>query len=135
MLFGRIGVAVAVAMTCGVACAEGDEGSGRLSAGSMRGTEVVIDGIAYLPDRIEVTTGDEVTWMNEDDVLHTVTSGTQAEQGVPGVSKGTDAKPDGSFDARLDGANTRSSFTFDEPGTYEYYCSVHVGMVGEVVVN
>jgi len=27
------------------------------------------------------------------------------------------------------------SFTFEEPGTYEYYCSIHPYMTGTVIVE
>jgi plastocyanin len=96
---------------------------------------VTIEGIAYSPAEIKVAPGTTVTWTNDDDVLHTVTSGHQAEQGVPGVSEGKDARPDGTFEGQLDGESTTFEFTFDESGTFAYYCDVHVGMVGEVVVE
>ena len=130
VLFGRKAAAVSIRVLVP---------AGLLLAGCSGGGAaprvVEIDGIAFLPDRIEIDAGTEVTWTNHDDVLHTVTSGRQAEQGIPGVSDGTSARPDGTFDARLDGARSGFTFTFERPGTYDYYCSVHVGMVGRVIAR
>ena len=128
---------VAVALVLGSllgSCSGGDDPDGGAEAVAT-GETVTIEGIAYSPAELKVPAGTTVTWTNDDDVLHTVTSGRQAEQGVPGVSDGKDARPDGTFDGELDGAGTTFEFTFDEPGTYAYYCNVHVGMVGEVVVG
>ena len=132
---------VAVALVLGSllgACSGGDDTGGNAETGGEAGAtgeSVTIEGIAYSPAELQVDAGTTVTWTNDDDVLHTVTSGRQAEQGVPGVSEGKDPRPDGTFEGQLDGESTTFEFTFDEPGTYAYYCDVHVGMVGEVVVE
>ena len=63
--------------------------------------EVVIKGVAFVPAAIEVDAGTEVRWVNEDAVDHTVTSGIQRKQGVPGVEEDQPARPDGLFDERL----------------------------------
>lgn len=92
--------------------------------------------IAFKPASLEVSVGTEVTWTNMDDqVRHTVTSGEPGDGGVPGVSEGESARPDGTFDGDLPDAGDTFSFTFDEPGTYMYFCRVHPSMTGEVVVT
>jgi plastocyanin len=35
----------------------------------------------------------------------------------------------------MDGADATFAFTFDEPGTYAYFCRVHQSMTGEIVVR
>ena len=97
--------------------------------------DVVIKGVAFVPADIEVAVGAEVTWTNEDAVDHTVTSGVQREQGVPGVEEDRAARPDGRFDKNLPEEGDTLSFTFDEPGTYAYYCGVHASMTGEITVE
>jgi plastocyanin len=129
----RVAVALVLVSLLG-ACSGGDDAEGD-DAAAPGGETVTIQGIAYSPAELEVEAGTTITWTNEDDVLHTVTSGRQGEQGVPGVSDDTDPRPDGTFEGQLDGKDTTFEFTFDDPGTYAYYCDVHVGMVGEVVVN
>jgi len=105
------------------------------SQSSSPANEVVIKGIAFAPSQLEVEVGTKVTWVNEDDVDHTVTSGIQRKQGVPGVEKDKPAQPDGTFDENLPGRADTFGFTFDEPGTYAYFCDVHASMTGEVIVR
>lgn len=90
---------------------------------------------AYDPAALEVAPGTTVTWTNEDDILHTVTSGEGPEQGVPGVSEDDAARPDGLFEGPLEDRGAAFSFTFTEVGTFVYHCAIHVGMKGEVVVR
>lgn len=94
----------------------------------------VVD-FAYDPAALEVTPGTTVTWTNEDDILHTVTSGKGPEQGVPGVSEDEVAQPDGLFEGSLEDRGAAFSFTFTEVGTFVYHCAIHAGMKGEVVVR
>jgi plastocyanin len=76
-----------------------------------------IDNFTFAPARLTVKAGTTVTWRNEDDIPHTVTSATRLFK-----SKALDT--DDSF-----------SFTFTEPGTYEYFCSLHPRMTGTIVVE
>ncbi|MGH2751352.1 MAG: cupredoxin domain-containing protein [Actinomycetota bacterium] len=102
---------------------------------SSPASEIAIRGIAFVPATFEVDAGTEVTWVNKDPVDHTVTSGIQREQGVPGVEKDKPARPDGRFDESLPEQGDAFTSTFDEPGTYTYYCDVHAGMTGEIEVE
>lgn len=77
---------------------------------------VTIDSYSYNPQSITVKTGTEVIWENEQSVTHTVTS----EEDV--------------FDSGDIGQGESYSYTFEEPGTYDYYCTIHPSMEGEVVV-
>ena len=99
------------------------------------GVEVAVRTFSFVPRTVRVDAGTSITWTNEDKVLHTITSGTQKEQGVPGVSETVPARPDGVFHEPLDGAGSTASVTLSEPGTYAYYCAIHAGMVGEIVVR
>lgn len=124
----------------GVACSSGSEPSdgsgGSTGAAGSKGTAVEVVNVAYSPSSLEVAPGTEVVWTNQDDsVRHTVTSGVPGTDAVPGVSKGKPARADGAFDGDLADAGAEFTFTFDEPGTYEYFCRVHPSMTGEVVVR
>lgn len=103
-------------------------------AEASSGAQVAIEDFAFAPKRIKVSAGDAVTWTNKDDILHTVTSGRGQKQGVPGVTENKDAKPDGMFDQEVDFEET-FEFTFDDAGTYAYFCAIHPGMVGTLVVE
>lgn len=102
---------------------------------AAEGIEVTIGGFAFEPSRIEIDQGTSVIWTNRDAILHTVTSGTGQEQGVPGVSKDKAARPSGLFDQELDGEGSTFRFTFEDRGEFGYFCAIHAGMTGVVVVN
>lgn len=103
--------------------------------GSAEAAEVTLQTFRFEPGEIEIAVGETVTWTNNDDILHTVTSGIGQEQGVPGVSKNKDAKPDGLFDQQMDGVGATFEFTFEEAGKYDYFCAIHPGMTGKVIVR
>ena len=75
----------------------------------------------YQPRNLVVPNGTTVRWFNYDLDYHTVTSTTG---GVP----------DGRFDSGRINQYDSWAFTFDTPGTYEYYCTPHPYMVGSVTV-
>jgi len=76
----------------------------------------------YIPYHVTVSTGEEITWSNDDTAAHTVTSG------LPGA-------PDGLFDSSLFMAGGTYSVTLDESGDYDYFCMVHPWMIGKITVN
>ncbi len=77
----------------------------------------------FLPYEVSINVGDTVTWLNDDTAAHTVTSGTAADG------------PSDVFDSSLVMAGSSFSFTFNEAGTYEYFCMVHPWMEGFVIVG
>ena len=77
----------------------------------------------YLPYEITVSTSTTVSWSNDDFTAHTVTSRTM------------DNKIDNVFDSGLFMAGDVYEFTFDESGTYNYFCIIHPWMTGIVNVN
>ena len=77
----------------------------------------------YIPFEATVPVGTTVTWINDDSAAHTVTSGTVADG------------PDGLFDSSIFMAGDTFEYTFDESGTYDYFCIVHPWMVGKVTVS
>jgi|GEM_PF-1074286 len=92
------------------------------------GSSSLTDG-AYRPNPIEVNTGDTVTWINDDLTSHTATSGNP-ESGSTGIFGGTDDSPE-----IIGPEGDTQSFTFDEAGEFEYYCTLHPSMVGTVIVT
>ena len=77
----------------------------------------------YLPYSLEIQVQDTVSWDNVDSAAHTVTAGSSADG------------PTGVFDSSLFMAGTTFEFTFDDAGTYPYFCMVHPWMTGEIIVN
>jgi len=78
---------------------------------------VTIDNFSFLPQTLTVPVGTKVTWINRDDIPHTVLS----------VDKTTIVSP------ALD-TDEKFSYTFTAAGTNDYYCSVHPHMKGKVIV-
>jgi plastocyanin len=115
-----------------------DEGNGNNGDGNRGIYDVVIpDGAAWSetiserfhPSELTVPAGSDVTWINDDDLPHTVTSGNKATYGSNGYT------PDGKFNSDNLEHGDSFSFHFAEPGRYEYYCTSHPWMSGVVMVK
>ena len=77
----------------------------------------------FLPYSLEVRVFDTVIWNNIDTAPHTVTSGS-IDDGSSGV-----------FDSGLLMSGDTFEFTFNETGTFDYFCIVHPWMTGVIIVN
>lgn len=88
----------------------------------------------YSPPVLTISSGDTITWINSDREVHTVTSGEGIDRGQlsQGIMQG---KADGYFDSGPFKPGQSWSFTFDKPGTFYYFCTIHPWMVGAVVVS
>ena len=86
------------------------------------GSTITIRLFQFQPSQLDVKAGTTVTWINQDDIIHPLTSGTPD-------------KPDGRFASRLSGKEGAFSFTFAEPGTYPYFCNRHHSMTGQIRVK
>jgi plastocyanin len=78
---------------------------------------ISIDNFAFSQPSVTVPVGTKVTWVNHDDMLHTV------------ADEGKSFKSD-----PLDSGDS-FSHVFDKPGTYKYFCSLHPHMTGTIVVQ
>ena len=76
-----------------------------------------IDNFAFAPAELSVAPGTTVIWTNHDDIPHTVTS------------------TDGVFRSHALDTGDSFSFTFEKPGSYRYFCSLHPHMVGTIKVG
>ena len=88
-----------------------------LAQPSAAAQTVKISNLTFGPQTITVAAGSTVTWVNQDDLPHTVVA----------VDKSFRSKP-------LDTGDS-FSFTFAKPGEYAYFCSIHPMMTGKVVVK
>jgi amicyanin len=78
---------------------------------------VHIDNFTFTPQEITITRGATLTWVNDDDIPHAI------------------AASDKAFRSKAMDTEERFSFKFNEPGTYEYFCSLHPHMQGKVIVK
>lgn len=77
----------------------------------------------FVPAQMTITAGDTVTWSNRSGTEHTVKRCDPA--GCDGKSGGTGTDANfGSATIALRAGGT-FQFTFDQPGTYVYYCTIH----------
>ena len=81
---------------------------------------VTIDNFAFKTPSITVTAGTTITWTNRDDIPHTVT----ADDGPPPTYRSHPLETGDHF-----------SMSFEKPGTYHYFCSLHPKMRGTVIVR
>jgi plastocyanin len=82
-----------------------------------------IKSLCYIPDPISVSVGDVVEWTNRDSVSHTVSSGSP-KTGADGILYSGLMQADKVF-----------AFSFDESGSFPYFCTIHPWMEGLIIVN
>jgi plastocyanin len=87
---------------------------------SRPGCEVVDR--CYIPSSIVIESGKEITWINEDSAFHSVTSGFY------------DA-PTNLFDSGHLDPFESYTLAFDRKGTFDYFCTLHPWMMGQVIVE
>ncbi|HLG25835.1 MAG TPA: S-layer homology domain-containing protein [Candidatus Gracilibacteria bacterium] len=79
---------------------------------------VKIESFAFSPNVITIAQGTKVTWTNKDPVIHTVTSDDDGFQSSSSLSEGE-----------------TYSYTFNELGTFDYHCTPHPTMEGQIIVK
>ena len=106
-----LAIAAIVLVLAGCGGGSGDRNASPASVGA-----VTMLNNAFQPPHVEVPARTTVTWTNGDQVPHDVkfTDGTESE-------------------VLQFGATYQRQF--DTPGTYDYECTIHPGMVGRVTVT
>lgn len=89
-------------------------GSDPSSQEPVSGDEVRVVDNDFEPANLEVIAGDTVTWVWEGRAAHDVV----------GEDFESDIQEDGTF-----------SHAFEEPGAYDYRCTLHGGMTGRITVT
>jgi plastocyanin len=87
------------------------------TAGTDTPSQVMIDNFVYSPVPLTVKVGTTVTWINHDDIPHTVDS-TQ-----------------GKFKSAALDTDDKFEYKFSEAGEYPFYCRIHPKMTGKIVVQ
>ncbi|TVT86140.1 plastocyanin/azurin family copper-binding protein [Pseudomonas sp. H3(2019)] len=81
------------------------------------GTKIDIKEFMFAPKDVTVAVGTTVTWVNDDQTVHTVMETHKV------------------FHSPALDTNDKFSYQFNTPGTYEYYCALHPQMVGKIIVS
>lgn len=103
------------------------DGNGSGSGGDLPGpvtATVTIRNLAYSPQTVTISRGEAVQWTNEDFLVHTVTSGDPGDTDAGELFDSGDLSPGGIF-----------VHTFNEAGTFEYFCIPHALTMRDAVVN
>ncbi len=79
---------------------------------------VHITNFVFTPAELSVPAGTTVTWVNDDDIPHTVVSDDKT-----------------AFRSQVLDTGQRFSFTFKTAGSFGYFCSIHPHMTGRVTVT
>lgn len=87
------------------------------TAPAPAGPIIDITDFMFGPMPVTIPAGGSVTWINHDDDPHTVFAADKSFKSPP-----------------LDTGQTYSK-TFDKPGEYAYYCSLHPQMIGKIIVK
>lgn len=88
-----------------------------VAAAPAKAQAVTIRSFAFTAQVITVAPGTTVTWTNMDEDPHTVTAN------------------DKSFHSPALDTGGKFSFTFNRPGEFAYFCSLHPHMTGKVIVK
>lgn len=79
-------------------------------------SEVTIDNFAFTPQVLQVKVGTTVTFVNHDDIPHSVVSETKV------------------FRSHALDTDEKYTFTFTKAGEFAYFCGLHPHMTGKVIV-
>lgn len=81
----------------------------------IQSNTIVISNFSFQPGTLTIKVGTEITFKNEDSVTHTVTSN--------------------SFDSGDINPGASLKHVFSESGTFDYHCSIHPTMTGQIIVT
>jgi len=111
-------LALATVLVGGSASVVGVAASAWAAEPAAAGPTVKIDNFTFGPAALTIKVGTTVTWVNGDDIPHTVVS----------VDHTT-------FKSKVLDTDQSYTFTFTKAGEYPYFCSLHPHMTGKVVVQ
>ena len=100
--------------------AQHENGSAKLVATAATpdaALQVMIDNFVFSPVQLTVKVGTTVTWINHDDIPHTIDS------------------THGKFKSAALDTDDKFEFKFTEAGEYPFYCRIHPKMTGKIVVQ
>lgn len=91
--------------------------SSRAHLRAAEGAEIAIDNFTFAPTPLTVKVGMSVTWVNHDDIPHSILC------------------PDARIHSHPLDTNDSFTFQFQKAGKFNYICGLHPHMHGQVVVT
>ena len=107
-----IAAALLIASVPAVAAAE----DAKVTAAATEDAKVTIDNFAFTPDVIQVKVGATITFVNHDDIPHSVVAAN------------------GSFHSKALDTDQSYTFTPTKAGEFAYFCGLHPHMKAKIVV-
>lgn len=92
-------------------------GAGHLIAEAADSPTIKIENFSFAPENLTVPVGTTVTWVNGDDIPHTV------------------VLSDKSFHSKPLDSGDKATFTFTKAGEVPYFCGLHPHMTGKITVT
>ncbi len=80
--------------------------------------KITIDNFTFSPPEITVPVGTVVTWVNHDDIPHSIVAGDKK-----------------TFRSKALDTDDSYAFTFTAAGNFSYFCGLHPHMTGKVIVK
>ena len=87
------------------------------AAGTDAAPQVMIDNFVFNPVPLTIKVGTTVTWINHDDIPHTVDS------------------TEGKFKSAALDTDDKFEYRFTAAGEYPFYCRIHPKMTGKIIVQ
>ena len=125
-------VAAASSLLLGTACSSSGGSAATKAEGGGEGVPVSTALLTFDPKEVRVAEGQTVTWVGGDNITHVLVEGDYTV-GSDGLR--TEESDDKAFNLRLTKKDQKVSYTYDKPGTFTYFCTIHKGMNGAVVVS
>jgi plastocyanin len=110
-------IGLVVVAGCGGDDDSGGGTPGASSACPSGAVTIKMADIKFDPQTVTAKAGQEICWVNEDDVQHDAVAENDA------------------FKSELFNKGETFTTTVDKPGTIKYVCTVHPGMTGEITVK
>ena len=80
-------------------------------------SDIKIENMSFGPKDLTISPGTTVTWVNRDDIPHSVVDKNKA------------------FRSKTLDTSNSFSFTFANAGTFDYICGLHPQMTGKIIVQ
>ena len=98
------------------ACSKSSYNDSNGGGGTPSDNPIYMRGSVYSAPNITLFAGSKITWINDDNMVHTVTAN------------------DASFNSGDINPGSSFSYTFNTIGTYHYHCVHHIGMTAVVTI-
>ena len=122
-----------LASACGGSDDKADTPSGGGSTGASKaGATVPMVLTEFKPTDFTIKAGETLTFENENNITHVIVGGSWKAD-ANGLR--TEEKDDKSYDLKVSKKGDKVEHTFDKPGTYQFFCTIHKGMNGTVTVS